>query len=100
MKLTVLGVSYPSKTTPRGGQVADHSLDVVHLEVGHRLTQVRLAAPHGELRFLSRAEAKSNRRLVEQRQALPTSPVCHRLTQSAGVRLGEWWNEVSLACRS
>jgi hypothetical protein len=36
--------------------------------VVHRLTHVRLPAPHRELRSLSRAEAKGDRRLVEQRQ--------------------------------
>jgi len=43
-------------------------MDAVDLEVGHRLTHVRLPAPHRELRSLSRADAKGDRRLVEQRQ--------------------------------
>ena len=44
----------------------DDRFEVVDLEMRRRLTNVRLAAPHRELRPLPGAEPQSERRLVEQ----------------------------------
>jgi hypothetical protein len=69
MKLTVFGVSYSSKITPRG-EIADDCFDVIDLEVQDRLAPGRgLPTPDGQLRPIAGAEPNACRGLLEQPQA-------------------------------
>src|SRR5450759_2210535 len=54
---------------PTRGQIADDGLEVVDLEMRHRLTDVRLPAPNPDLRSLPGTAPERERRLVEQCQA-------------------------------
>jgi hypothetical protein len=60
MKLTLFGVSYSSKVTPRG-QITDLGLDVIDLEVRDRWATDRgLSTPNLQLRPLAGAEPQLN----------------------------------------